>query len=162
MRAGSCSAKYSTNRSNAAAPTSSSHNHPQSRGPSAADLAQLSKPGVGAIIVVGHDGSMYAASAGCAYDRNRFETATYTLARTEIIHQLRVQVPAAGIELRLFDPYLEHLTALALDKAQVIRYRALLGDAQRAPYTRLAVVAGHVAESVGSLLGARVRQPALR
>ena len=40
------------------------HNHPANAGLSAADTQQLAKPGVAAIVAVGHDGSVFIASAG--------------------------------------------------------------------------------------------------
>ena len=45
------------------------HNHPSSVGLSAADIGQLSKPGVAAIVAIGHDGSVFVASAGRAMNR---------------------------------------------------------------------------------------------
>jgi hypothetical protein len=53
------------------------HNHPSSSSFSAADLAQLGKPGVARLIVLGHDGSVYEAAAGLRYDAKALQRDFY-------------------------------------------------------------------------------------
>jgi len=126
------------------------HNHPSSVGLSGADLGQLGKAGVSAIVAIGHDGSMYAASAGPAFDPVHFESTTYPAVTTAVVQQMLVESPSSRIPMTMFSPYVEHVAALALHKARVIDYHAQLGYARCVAYDRLAVSCGHVAESVGS------------
>ena len=57
------------------------HNHPANAGLSAADTQQLAKPGVAAIVAVGHDGSVFIASAGPRLNRDFFEMRSMHLPR---------------------------------------------------------------------------------
>src|SRR5262245_42866836 len=57
------------------------HNHPAGIGLSAKDLDMLARPGVRRIIAVGHDGSLYEASAGPLADPAARESCQYGRAR---------------------------------------------------------------------------------
>ncbi len=49
------------------------HNHPASRGLSAADVGQIAKQGVTAVVAIGRDGSVFVASAGRGMNRDRLQ-----------------------------------------------------------------------------------------
>jgi hypothetical protein len=59
--------------------------------------------------------------------------------------------------MQMLDRNVEHVIALALDKSRTIHYRAILGDARREAYSRVSLIMGHVAESVGAHLKANAR-----
>ena len=133
------------------------HNHPRGNALSGADLGQLSKAGVGGIIAVGHDGSVYGASAGPTYDPITFEVKVYPLARAEALRRLRRQAPGARVEMEVFDAHVEHVIALGLHEARVIRYIATLVGSRQDAYRRLDVVFRHVAEGVAATVSAASR-----
>ena len=91
------------------------HNHPSSTGLSLYDLGQLAKPGVRAIVAIGHDGSLYAAAAGPRYPGDQFGDHMYLPARAEAEGELR-RVAAYTTDLRAFLP---HVMSTALAQAGV-------------------------------------------
>jgi len=134
------------------------HNHPGGNSLSGADLGQLSKAGLAAVVAVGHDGSVFGASAGPGFDADRFETSQYPIAVREVLRQLRLQCPAARVELHVFDGQIEHLVATALHKANIVRYAARFGGTRRTGDSRSRIVAGHVTASASATLLAETRK----
>jgi hypothetical protein len=126
------------------------HNHPHSVGLSAHDLEQLAKAGVETIEAIGADGSRYEASAGPWFDRDRFASRQYPAALAEVTRQLRAQVRAD--ELRACDDHIAHLVAIALHKAEVIRYRAALSRVRLWSFRTHDIVFGHVIEAAAARL----------
>ena len=98
------------------------HNHPASGGLSAADIGQLAKAGVAAIVAVGHDGSVFAAAAGPQFDRDFFEARQHAVARAEVFKRLRADWPSGRLSVPVSDAHLSHLVTLALARANVVRY----------------------------------------
>jgi hypothetical protein len=111
------------------------HNHPNDTGLSGNDLLQLGKPGVVAVAVVGHHGSVYVAIAGPAYDQNLFETQQYAIAQAHVASQLLAQ-QAHGLPAAVAADHRTHLTSLVLAHARVIEYRATLGSVRRESFER--------------------------
>lgn len=120
------------------------HNHPASVGLSADDLSQLAKPGVFAVVAIGHDGSIYIAAAGRRFDRLLFEPTQYEIVRREVDRRLLEACAAGAISTTLADTQRAHLVALALAKAQVIEYQAVLAADRRASYDAARDVLGKV------------------
>ncbi len=137
------------------------HNHPGGSGLSGNDLGHLSKPGVRAMVAVGHDGSLYAAAAGPNYPPKGFEEWLFPVARREVIRGLRTEAPSAHVDVRVFDPYVDHLVAAAMDRVHVIEYSADLGSSRLEIARRFERVFAHVvtdvAAKVVSVLHARDR-----
>jgi hypothetical protein len=127
------------------------HNHPSSRGLSGADLGQLSKAGVAGIIAVGHDGSLYAASATSSDMADRLETQFYPFAKHEVVRHLRMKARAL-VEPGALDIHAEHLIALSLENANMIRYWFVLKDSRHQAYARYGVTFSQITVSVGARL----------
>jgi hypothetical protein len=98
------------------------HNHPSSVGLSAADIGNVAKPGIAAIVAIGHDGSVFIASAGPAMDPDLLEATQYARALQEVKRRLRLEWPSRGASVAASDAQLNHLVARALAKADIIRY----------------------------------------
>lgn len=103
------------------------HNHPASNGLSPYDLVQLEKPGVHAVVAVGHDGSVYVAGRGASYDAAIHTEAASAAQRL----QRRQRDPN---ERAAFDQHFYHVMGLALHDARVIEYRAVLSAGRRAAF----------------------------
>ena len=97
------------------------HNHPEGQSLSIDDLSQFEKPGVAMLVVVGHDGSLYAAAEGPRY-RDASFAAVYMAAAREVTRQVRLH----KVEADTFLVHRNHLVALTLARAGVIVYRAEL------------------------------------
>ena len=107
------------------------HNHPESVGLSLEDLRHLHKPGVAAMIAVGHDGSVFAASAGPRFDLFLFANQHYPVTLAEIRRQLRREWPSGRLSVAASDAHTSHLVTLALARARIIKYWfKLRGDSQ--------------------------------
>lgn len=98
------------------------HNHPASVGLSFADMLHLTKPGLAAIVAVGHDGSVFAAAAGPRIDRLWFADEQYAIAKAEVVRRLRADWPVGSVSIRPGDAHTSHLIALTLAKARIIDY----------------------------------------
>jgi hypothetical protein len=98
------------------------HNHPRNVGLSVADLQQLGKPGVAAIVAIGHDGSVFLASAGPRLDRDWFTERQYGLAKAEVQERLRAEWPSRRVSVAASDAHFSHVVTLALAKAGIVRY----------------------------------------
>ena len=131
------------------------HNHPGNASLSANDLAQLAKPGVAAVVAIGHDSSLYMAARGPRYDVDGFEPRQYEVARGEIKKRLLTERGAGAVTLAGGDAHFSHLAALALAKAGIIEYRARLATGSRASFELSRVAFGHVAAGAAGALGRR-------
>jgi hypothetical protein len=98
------------------------HNHPGGVSLSGNDLSQLGKPGVERVIAVAPDGSVFEATAGPKFDRGTFDE-RYLKMLSEMTERVNREARRDGVSLDRVYPNLCHLTALALDRAGVIRYR---------------------------------------
>jgi hypothetical protein len=128
------------------------HNHPASVGLSGPDLGQLSKPGVAAVIAVGHDGSVFAASAGRRMHPEFLESRQYELAKVEVVKRLRAQWPSGSVSVAASDAHLSHLVALAMAKAGIIDYWFVLRGAGRESFDNARVVFNQVVVGAASRL----------
>jgi hypothetical protein len=111
------------------------HNHPNGTGLSCDDLLKLSKPGVAAVVALGHDGSLYVAIAGSAYDVSSFEERQYAKAQDRLTRQLTAH-QASGLPAAVAAEHRAHLTSLVLARAKVIEYRATLSSMRRESFER--------------------------
>jgi hypothetical protein len=110
------------------------HNHPTSVSLSLADLENLAKPGVWAMIVVAHDSSVYMAERGIRYDPIRLPGSLYGIARRTAIDQLDRDRPSSRLTAATIDAHLDHLVVTALHEAGVLRYQAILALQRRRTY----------------------------
>jgi len=129
------------------------HNHPLGTALSGADLEQLTKPGVDVIEAVGSDGSRYAAGRGPRFDRERFELRQYRVADDEVARQSRDLATSSADRLG-FDAHHAHLTAIALQKAGIIVYRAALSPERSSSYERNRAAFGRATEAAAARLKA--------
>jgi hypothetical protein len=102
------------------------HNHPASSSFSLCDLLTLGEPGVAAIAVVGHDGSVYAATAGAALDVRALRTWGYQRVRDGILYELGWFCASRPSVASALTGQTDHLVAMALARADVIGYEARL------------------------------------
>ena len=112
------------------------HNHPTSSSLSWADISFLSKPGVAAVVAVGHDGSVYAAMRGRRFACERVSRLVYQRAATAARARLDLEIKlspavAEGVSL---PQYLTHLIADALRSLRVIEYRAVMSAERSRAY----------------------------
>lgn len=112
------------------------HNHPSSVGLSGPDLGQLAKPGVAAVVAIGHDGSVFAASAGPRMRGDFLESQQYVQAKSEITRRLRAEWSSSGMSAGVSDAQLSHLVSLALAKARIIEYWYSLRGENRQSYEK--------------------------
>lgn len=120
------------------------HNHPSNVGLSVADMGQLAKPGVAAIVAIGHDGSVFVASAGPRFDRDFFEERQCALASAEVVKRLRVEWPSGRVPAAVSDAHFNHLVTLALARAHIVQYWFNLRGTERESYELERVVFGYV------------------
>jgi hypothetical protein len=120
------------------------HNHPANVGLSADDLRQLTKPGVLAIVAIGHEGSVFVAAAGPRMDRQFFADRQYAFARAEITRRLRAEWPSGRVSVADSDAHFTHLVTSALAKAGVVRYWFKLRGPSRYSYERARFVFGQL------------------
>jgi len=111
------------------------HNHPASAGLSAADLTLLARPGLAAIVAIGHDGSVYVASAGPRFDREFFDERQHAVANGEVQKRLRYESPTV-LSAAVGSAHLSHLVTLVLADAGVVHYWFELRGAGRLSYER--------------------------
>ena len=120
------------------------HNHPTNVGLSVADMGQLAKPGVAAIVAIGHDGSVFIASTGPRFDRYFFEERQCALASAEVAKRLRAEWGSRRVAVAVSDTHFNHLVTLALAKARMVQYWFNLRGADRESYERGRAVFGNV------------------
>jgi proteasome lid subunit RPN8/RPN11 len=122
------------------------HTHPSSGSFSSRDLAQLAKPGVAAIVVLGHDGSVYIAGRGPRFDEVRVERTLYAAAQEGIAMRLRLEQPAR-VTSQTVDHHVGHLAAAALGNTGVIEYSALLSQRRESIYRACGRLCGRLTEA---------------
>jgi len=98
------------------------HNHPASVGLSLADLRHVYKPGVAAMVAIGHDGSVFIASAGPRFDHSGAADLHYPVAMAEIRDRLRREWPSGRLSIAASDAHTSHLITLALARARIVQY----------------------------------------
>jgi hypothetical protein len=128
------------------------HNHPHNTALGINDLTQLSKPGVVAIAAIGHDGSLYIAVRGPRYDMDRFVETQYGPARREILARMRHAITWRDIRPEAATGHLPHVTALALAKAKVIEYRAVLSRERHESFNAVSVPFAPIAAAGAAVL----------
>jgi hypothetical protein len=128
------------------------HNHPSSVGLSAADIGQLARPGVAAIVAVGRDGSVFAAAPGRRMDPDHLEEQQYAQASVEVTRRLRKNWPSEHVPFAIADAHLSHLVALALARSGVIDYWFALRGTSRESYERARLVFGQVVAGTAAQL----------
>jgi hypothetical protein len=125
------------------------HNHPRGLSLSFNDLGQLTQPGVAGVIVVGNDGSLYAASLGERYTSLQLDGppvtvvgfqerghTTLTVFVASAQSEVRRLNATAGVDGRAFDSHFDHLVSLALRDAGAIRYWSILSGDRRQTFAR--------------------------
>jgi len=138
------------------------HNHPANASLSTSDLLQLSKPGVAAIVAVAHDASLYLAVRGPCYDRQEFEARQYGPVRMEIANRLRLAWMTGQIRQEAVDGHFSHVAALALAKAGVIEYRAVLSPRERESFESASVLFSQIVTAAAGAVGATQGRVACR
>jgi len=154
------------------------HNHLMGRGLSRNDLAQLTNPRVKAVIAVGHDGSLYAASLGEHLKSLRREeqptavTGGMSPSRTSVMEfvataatQLGQQRRTVSIHDDVFFSHFDHVVSLVLGKAGAIDYRFVLGVRRQKSFRRFELeftglsddIASHVAAEMKGRIPTRAR-----
>ena len=123
------------------------HNHPSNVGLSAADIGQLAKPGVAAIVAIGHDRSVFVAAPGPRMDPDFLEERQYALAGSEIRRRLRSAASGSDrIAVADGDAQFSHLVCRVLAKAGIIKYWFELRGASRGSYEPARMAFGQVIE----------------
>lgn len=102
-------------------------------GLSLSDLRQLAKPGLAAIVAMGHDSSVFMASAGARLDRDAFER-QYSRAHAEIWRRLRGHLASGRVPIAVSELHGSHLVTLALAKADIVEYWFELRSSGRDSY----------------------------
>lgn len=120
------------------------HNHPTDVGLSVADIGQLAKPGVAAIVAVGHDGGVFIASAGPRLNPDFFEERQYAAARTEVLKRLRAEWPSGRVSVAVSDAHFSHLVTLVLARAGIVQYWFKLRGIGRESYEGARIVFSQV------------------
>lgn len=133
------------------------HNHPSNVGLSAADIGQLARPGVAAIVAVGHDGSVFVAAPGPRMDPDHVEDRQYAEASAEVTRRLRKDWPSEHVPFAIADAHLNHLVARAMAGTGVIDYWFALRGTSRDSYARAQMVFGHVVAGTAAQLKQRGR-----
>ena len=124
------------------------HNHPANTSLSQQDLGQLDKPGVAAIVAIGHDGSVYAAakpqdSVALAPMRARVLRAGARRSQQGAAYRGARMATNASTAAS----YATHLTMLALAKAGYVDYFAAMAPERRATFNADVVAFGRVVAS---------------
>lgn len=102
------------------------HNHPDSVSLSGPDLIQLAKVGVERVVAVGHDGSVYEASAAAAYGLGTTIAERYDELLGRVLDRLAADSRLDNNGQAALYPQASHIVALVLDRAGIIRYSAHL------------------------------------
>jgi hypothetical protein len=131
------------------------HNHPTSSSLSWADISFLTKPGVTAVVAVGHDGSVYAAMRGRRFACERVSRLVYhraaEAARKTL--DLEMQISSSLSEGTNLLQYLTHVMADTLRGQRVIEYRAVMAPDRQAHYgVHRDLLEGSLAARVAAIL----------
>jgi len=129
------------------------HNHPANTSLSQQDLGQLDKPGVLAIVAIGHDGSVYAAAKPQGFARaRRCAPECYAQVRAEVSKALRIEVPRMATNASTAASYATHLTMLALAKGGYVDYFAAMAPERRATFDAHIAAFGRVVASARAVV----------
>jgi hypothetical protein len=120
------------------------HNHPANVGLSARDLEHVGKPGVEAIIALGHNGSAFVAAAGPHLDPLWFKERQYDVASAELRKRLRAELPSSRVPVDVSDTHFSHLVTLVLARAGVVHYWFRLEGAGRESFNNARLFFGRV------------------
>jgi hypothetical protein len=82
----------------------------------------VDKPGVAAVVALGHDGSVFVASAGPGMRSDTTAWRQYGIAEAEVARQLQRWLRPGGIPIVAADLHRSHLVMQALARAAVIEY----------------------------------------
>ena len=125
------------------------HNHPSNVGLSAADIGQLAKPGVAAIVAIAHDRSVFVAMRGDGAHAGSLIERQYEDVRSETQRRLR-RALADGVLVADADVHLSHLVCRVLNRAGVIHYWAELRGRARGSYEAARMAFGQVVEGTAA------------
>jgi hypothetical protein len=100
------------------------HNHPDSVSLSGSDLFQLAKVGVERVIALGHDGSVYEATAASEYRAGDPIEYQYPILLRRVLDRLDREAQLSGSNLRALYPHTAHIMAVILDRVGVVHYSA--------------------------------------
>lgn len=125
------------------------HNHPANVGLSAADIGQLGKPGVAAIVAIGHDRSVFVAMRGNRARAGFLIDRQYEDVRSETQRRLRTILPD-GVRVADAAAQFSHLVCRALDRAGVIQYWSELRGPTRWSYEAARRAFGQVVEGTAA------------
>jgi hypothetical protein len=131
------------------------HNHPSSVGLSGPDLGQLAKPGVAAVVAIGHDGSVFAAAAGPNMRGDFLESEQYVRAKSEVAARLRAEGASGGLSAVVRDMHTSHLVSLAMAKARIIEYWYSLRGRNRESFDQARVALNRVMVGAAARLDGR-------
>ena len=132
------------------------HNHPSNVGLSAADIGQLAKGGVAAIVAVAHDRSVFVAMRGEGAHAGVLIERQYQGVQSETQRRLRTAL-ADGVPVADADAHLNHLVCRALNRAGVLEYWAELRGPTHRSYEAARMPFGRVVE--GTAAWARNNKP---
>lgn len=128
------------------------HNHPANVGLSAADLRQLAKRGVAAIVAIAHDGSVFMAARGPRMDADFFEERQHAHATAQVLDRLRIEWPSRSVSVEESTGLFSHLVGMALARAGMIQYWFRLRGTARESYERSRMVFSRVVVSASGRL----------
>lgn len=111
------------------------HNHPRNVGLSYDDLRVLAKPGVAAVAAIGHDGSVFLASAGAGMTAGEFRK-HYARTAGEVLKKLRSGWLSRRVAVEVRDAHFSHLVTAALARAGVVHYWVALRGPARQTFDR--------------------------
>lgn len=111
------------------------HNHPRNVGLSYDDLRVLAKPGVAAIVAIGHDGSVFLASAGPGMTAGEFRK-LYARTAGEVRKKLQSGWLSRRVPVEVRDAHFSHLVTAALARAGVVHYWVALRGPARQTFDR--------------------------
>lgn len=98
------------------------HNHPDSVSLSGADLFQLAKVGVSRVVALGHDGSVYEASAAARFGEGASIESRYDAVLQCVLDRVIRESQFSGADLVGLYPHIPHVVALIFERAGVIHY----------------------------------------
>ena len=107
-------------------------------------MQQLAKPGVAAIVAVGHDGSVFIASAGPRLNRVLVRGAAICTRPGRGQEEAASEWPSGRVSVAVSDAHFSHLVTLALAKAGIVQYWFSLGGAGRESYEGARIVFSQV------------------
>jgi hypothetical protein len=112
------------------------HNHPSNSSLSWVDVLHLARPGLVAIVAIGHDGSVYAAARGPRFDPALVSYQVFTSARTTVDRGIKWYALSKGAAdcSEKTRSYLPHVLLEALASLGLVDYRAKMSVDRQARY----------------------------